>query len=84
VDLPALAVSQALVIRNVQVFDGDQLIPRTTVAGYRPARKSFVAGPAWKEFVLPFTAFGVDGRGIMGISGAAGPKPGTFELRCLE
>jgi imidazolonepropionase-like amidohydrolase len=49
--------------------------------GYRPATKSFVAGPEWKEFVLPFTSFGVDGSGILGLAWTAGPKLGTFELR---
>jgi imidazolonepropionase-like amidohydrolase len=49
--------------------------------GYRPASQTFVAAPEWKEYVLPFTAFGVDGSGIMGIAWAAGPKIGTFELR---
>jgi imidazolonepropionase-like amidohydrolase len=49
--------------------------------GYRPAMQAFVAGPEWKEFVLPFTTFGVDGSGIMAIAWTAGPKIGSFELR---
>jgi len=48
---------------------------------YRSAMQPFVAGPEWKEFVLPFTTFGADGSGIMGIAWTAGPKIGTFELR---
>jgi imidazolonepropionase-like amidohydrolase len=49
--------------------------------GYRPATQNFVAGPEWKQFTLPFAAFGdVDGSDIMAIAWTAGPKTGKFEL----
>jgi imidazolonepropionase-like amidohydrolase len=49
--------------------------------GYQPARREFVAGPEWREFIMPWTDFGLDGGDVMGIAWTAGPKTGTFELR---
>lgn len=47
--------------------------------GYRPATKSFVAGPEWKQFTLQFASFGgIDGSDIMGIAWTAGPPTGAF------
>ena len=49
--------------------------------GYRPATLSFLAGPEWKLFTMPFASFGgADGSDIMGIVWAAGPKAGAFVL----
>ena len=49
--------------------------------GYRPATQTFVAGPDWKPFTMPFADFGgIDGSDIMGIAWTAGPKTGTFVL----
>jgi len=49
--------------------------------GYRPVTQTFVAGPEWKQFTLPFARFGgTDGSDIMGIAWAAGPQPGAFTL----
>jgi imidazolonepropionase-like amidohydrolase len=49
--------------------------------GFRPVTQTFVAGPDWKQFTLPFASFGdVDGSDLMGIVWAAGPKTGTFVL----
>jgi imidazolonepropionase-like amidohydrolase len=50
--------------------------------GLRPATQTFVAGPDWKQFTLPFASFGgIDGSDIMSIVWAAGPWTGTFEFR---
>jgi len=49
--------------------------------GYMPATQTFVAGPDWKLFTLPFASFGdVDGSDIMAFVWGAGPKTGTFEF----
>jgi hypothetical protein len=49
--------------------------------GYRPAVQTFVAGPEWKQFTMPFASFGgLDGSDVMAIVWAAGPKTGTFAL----
>jgi imidazolonepropionase-like amidohydrolase len=49
--------------------------------GFQPATQTFVAGPEWKQFTLPFTSFdGLDGSDIMAIVWCAGPKTGTFEF----
>ncbi len=53
--------------------------------GYSPLSVEFVAGPEWKEYSFPFTAFeGIDGHDVMGIAFTAGPKPGPFSLRLDE
>jgi imidazolonepropionase-like amidohydrolase len=58
-----------------------QVMIFTRKLGYRPATQTFVAGPEWKQFTLPFSAFGdVDGSDIMAIAWAAGPKTGPFQL----
>jgi imidazolonepropionase-like amidohydrolase len=49
--------------------------------GYLPAMQTFVAGPEWKQFTLPFASFdGIDGSDIMAIVWCGGPKTGTFEF----
>jgi imidazolonepropionase-like amidohydrolase len=53
----------------------------TTRGGYRPAIQTFVAGPEWKQFTLPFASFGgIDGSDIMAFVWAASPKTGKFVL----
>lgn len=50
--------------------------------GQMPLIVDFVAGPEWKEYSLPFSAFaGIDGHDIMGIAFTAGPQPGHFAFR---
>ncbi|MGB7758995.1 MAG: CIA30 family protein [Bryobacteraceae bacterium] len=49
--------------------------------GFRPMTQTFVAGPEWKQFTLPFASFGgTDGSDIMGIAWTAGPQTGAFTL----
>ncbi|MES2359108.1 MAG: CIA30 family protein [Gemmatimonadota bacterium] len=53
--------------------------------GFMPLSVDFVAGPEWKEYAFPFTAFeGIDGHDVMGIAFTAGPTPGPFSLRIDE
>ena len=49
--------------------------------GYRPSSRTFVAGPEWKQFTMPFASFGaIDGSDLLGIAWIAGPKTGTFSF----
>ena len=49
--------------------------------GMQPVEQTFVAGPEWHEHVMPWTAFGLDGKGIMAIIFTGGPKPGDFKFQ---
>ena len=50
--------------------------------GYTPLVQTFVAGQEWKEYVMPFSAFGgLDGRDVMAVIFGGGPAPGSFEFR---
>lgn len=50
--------------------------------GYTPLTQTFVAGPEWKEFTFPLSAFGgTDGRDIMALMFVGGPKPGPFNFQ---
>jgi hypothetical protein len=46
--------------------------------GMTPLTRTFVAGPEWREVVLPWSDFGIDGSDVMGIVFAGGPQPGPF------
>jgi imidazolonepropionase-like amidohydrolase len=52
--------------------------------GMMPAIATFVAGPEWKEVVLPWSAFQTDGRDVMAIIFAGGPEPGPFVFQVDE
>jgi len=53
--------------------------------GYTPLVQTFVAGPEWKEYTLPFAAFGgIDGHDLMAVIFAGGPTPGTFAFQVDE
>jgi imidazolonepropionase-like amidohydrolase len=49
--------------------------------GFVPGRQTFVAGPEWKEFEFPLTAFGTDGHDLTGIFFGATTDPGKFNLQ---
>ncbi|MBC7791232.1 MAG: CIA30 family protein [Anaerolineae bacterium] len=49
--------------------------------GMIPLVQTFVAGTAWTEVVLPWSAFGIDGSDVMGIVFAGGPAPGAFAFQ---
>jgi hypothetical protein len=53
----------------------------TQAGGYMPSQQTFVAGPDWKEFSFPFSAFSdTDGRDITAIIFAAGTPAGSFQF----
>ena len=53
--------------------------------GRMPITVDFVAGPEWKEYTFPFTAFdGIDGHDVMGIAFTAGQPAGSFTFRIDE
>jgi hypothetical protein len=54
----------------------------TQSTGNVPLIQPFVAGPDWKEILLPFAAFGTtDGHDLMGVLFSGGPQPGAFALQ---
>jgi hypothetical protein len=56
----------------------------TTSKGRMPAMATFATGPAWREVVIPWSAFGTDGRDVMAVIIAGGPQGGAFELQIDE
>lgn len=48
--------------------------------GMMPMTRTFVSTPEWKEFTLPLSAFGTDGKDLLMLIVAAGPAPGSFEF----
>ncbi len=54
-------------------------------AGQMPLSVDFVAGPEWKKYTFPFSAFqGIDGHDIQGIAFTAGLPAGPFKLQLDE
>ncbi len=50
--------------------------------GSIPAWQSFVAGPDWRHYSLPFASFrGVDGHDLEGLLFSGGPEPGKFSFQ---
>ena len=49
--------------------------------GMMPSQKSFTAGPDWKEFEFPISAFGTDAHDMMGLFIGAGLPTGKFTLQ---
>jgi len=45
-----------------------------------PAMTSFVAGPKWKQYTFPFTAFDTDGSDLSGIGFLRTLEPGKFQI----
>ncbi len=57
----------------------------SSLGGYRPGEKSFVAGPEWKAFTFTFSDFvGVDPKALTAIAIVAGPQAGDFRLQMDE
>ena len=46
--------------------------------GMMPLMQTFVAGPEWKEYTMPWQSFGTDGHDVMAVIFAGGPQPGAF------
>lgn len=47
-------------------------------SGMTPLMHEFTAGEDWTEVVVPWSALGTDGRGVMAIMLLGGPQPGRF------
>lgn len=52
----------------------------TTALGNIPATQTFTPDPEWREHVLPFKAFGIDGSDLRGILFSADATPGAFRF----
>lgn len=52
--------------------------------GMMPAIATFIASAEWREVVLPWSAFGIDGRDVMAIIVAGGPEAGAFAFQVDE
>lgn len=53
----------------------------TEATGQRPLTHDFTAGEEWREVVVPWSALGTDGKGVMAIMFLGGPAPGEFRLQ---
>jgi hypothetical protein len=49
-----------------------------------PAMTTFVAGPEWKQYMFPFSAFDTDGSDLSGIGVVRLLQPGKFEFQIDE
>ena len=52
--------------------------------GGMPAIVPFTAGPEWKQYSFPWSAFKTDGSDVKGIAFAAAQQPGKFEFEIDE
>ncbi|HEX6065815.1 MAG TPA: CIA30 family protein, partial [Longimicrobiales bacterium] len=52
--------------------------------GMTPVQQEFVAGPEWQAHTIPWTAFGLDGKGVMAVIFTGGAKPGAFQFQVDE
>ena len=52
--------------------------------GGMPGMQSFVAGPEWKQFSFPFSAFQTDGHDVTGMAFVHAQDPGKFEFQLDE
>src|SRR5690606_19916775 len=50
-------------------------------SGMTPLMHEFTAGAEWQEIVVPWTALGTDGKGVMAIMILGGPEPGEFTMQ---
>jgi hypothetical protein len=49
--------------------------------GMTPVQQEFVAGAEWREHVIPWSSFGLDGKGVMAVIFTGGPQPGAFRFQ---
>ena len=52
--------------------------------GEPPAMTTFVAGPEWKQYAFPFSAFETDGSDLSGIGFVRVQEPGKFQFQIDE
>ncbi len=57
---------------------------RSGQSGEPPAMTSFTAGPEWKQFTFPFSAFETDGSDVSGIGFIRVQEPGKFQFAIDE
>lgn len=50
-------------------------------SGMTPLMHEFTAGSEWREIVVPWTALGTDGTGVMAIMFLGGPQTGAFTFQ---
>lgn len=62
-----------------------QIMMFSTSSGQMPVSVDFTAGPEWKKYTFPFSAFeGINARDIQGIAFTAGQPAGSFTLQLDE
>ncbi len=49
--------------------------------GQQPLTRTFVSSSEWREIIMPFTDFGIDGRDIQGLAWTLTGRPGSFALQ---
>ena len=55
-----------------------------STSGQMPGMQPFVAGPEWKQYSFPLTAFHTDGHDITGLAFVHAQEPGKFEFQIDE
>jgi len=56
------------------------LVTAQSLQGQMPVLKQFTAGPEWKEYTYPISAFGTDGHDIMNLGFAYSQQLGKFDF----
>jgi beta-glucosidase len=57
---------------------------RSGQSGEAPAMATFTAGPEWKQYTFPFSAFETDGSDLIGIGFIKVQEPGRFQFELDE
>ncbi len=55
-----------------------------STSGQMPGMQNFVAGPEWKQYSYPFTAFQTDGHDVTGLAFVHAQEPGKFQFQVDE
>lgn len=59
-----------------------RLMIYTQAGGYVPGIQTFAAGPEWKQYTFPLSAFGgTDGHDVTVVMFSAGPEPQKFDFQ---
>jgi hypothetical protein len=53
---------------------------RSGNSGELPAMATFAAGPEWKQYMFPFSAFDTDGSDLAGLGFVHVQEPGKFQF----
>ena len=57
---------------------------RSGQSGEAPAMATFTAGPEWKQYTFPFSAFETDGGDLTGVGFIRVREPGKFQFQLDE